>query len=58
MDIDEFWASVEKNGHGSGISPADSRIKELEDILNFLVANDSINDSSIEKEVIALLKSK
>ena len=30
----------------------------LKHMLLFLVENDSINDSSIEKEVIALLKSK
>ena len=31
------------------------RINELEAMLKFLVSNDSINDSSIEKEVVALL---
>lgn len=31
------------------------REKLLEEMLEFLVENDSINDSSIEKEVIALL---
>ena len=33
-----------------------ARIFELEDKLQFLVENDSINDSSIDKEVVALLR--
>jgi len=33
----------------------DVRIASLEGMLKFLVENDSINDSSIEKEVVALL---
>ena len=35
--------------------PRDARVKELEAQLRFLVDNDSINDSSIEKEVKSLL---
>ena len=34
---------------------ASERIKELEDKLQFLIDNDSINDSSIDKEVEQLL---
>jgi DNA-binding SARP family transcriptional activator len=37
---------------------AEARIKALEAMLLFLVENDSINDSSIDKEVIELLNKK
>ena len=36
-------------------SDAENRIKELGDQLLFLVNNDSINDSSIEKEILIML---
>ena len=35
-----------------------NRINELEVMLSFLVENDSINDSSIDKEVTELLNKK
>ena len=40
------------------IDNSKARNEELKHMLLFLVENDSINDSSIEKEVIELLKSK
>lgn len=57
-DCGSYAINIERlAGDNCDVCHYKNRVVKLEEMLRFLVENDSINDPSLDKEVVALLKS-